>query len=120
MTLILTLALDPDPDLQVGDHVVPCYTPQCAEWSCIFCQSPKTNLCPKIRGTQGVGVMPDGTTRFKNMKGEEIFHFMGTSTFSEYTVVAEISCAKIAPEAVAPAAENAGEKENAPNGCPQQ
>ncbi|KAJ1455198.1 hypothetical protein M885DRAFT_554897 [Pelagophyceae sp. CCMP2097] len=80
--------------LQVGDHVVPCYTPQCAEPSCIFCASPKTNLCPAIRGTQGSGVMPDGTSRF-SLNGEPIFHFMGCSTFSEYTVLAEISCAKV-------------------------
>jgi S-(hydroxymethyl)glutathione dehydrogenase/alcohol dehydrogenase len=62
-------------------------------------QSPKTNLCPKIRATQGRGVMPDGTSRFTTMDGKEIFHFMGCSTFSEYTVLAEISCAKIDPAA---------------------
>jgi len=78
-----------------GDHVIPCYTPQCKEWVCIFCQSPKTNLCPKIRGTQGQGVMPDGTSRFRDSDGKSIFHFMGCSTMSEYTVLAEISCAKI-------------------------
>jgi len=83
--------------VQVGDHVVPCYTPQCNESSCIFCMSPKTNLCPKIRGTQGKGVMPDGTSRFTGPDGETIYHFMGCSTFSEYTVLAEISCAKINP-----------------------
>jgi len=82
-----------------GDHVIPCYTPQCAKAECIFCQSPKTNLCPTIRGTQGQGVMPDGTTRFKDKDGKPIYHFMGCSTFAEYTVLAEISCAKIAPEA---------------------
>ena len=82
-----------------GDHVIPCYTPQCAAPECIFCQSPKTNLCPKIRSTQGAGKMPDGTTRFTLEDGTEIFHFMGCSTFSEYTVIAEISAAKIAPEA---------------------
>ena len=71
-----------------GDHVIPCYTPQCAQPSCIFCQSPKTNLCPSIRGTQGQGVMPDGTKRFKDKDGKEIFHFMGCSTMSEYTVLA--------------------------------
>jgi len=83
-----------------GDKVVPCYTPQCKEPSCIFCMSPKTNLCPAIRSTQGKGVMPDGTTRFKlaGDLGVPIHHFMGTSTFAEYTVVAEISCAKVAPE----------------------
>lgn len=82
-----------------GDHVIPCYTPQCAESSCIFCQSPKTNLCPSIRGTQGKGVMPDNTVRFKDKNGNPIYHFMGCSTMSEYTVLSEISCAKIAPEA---------------------
>ena len=83
----------------VGDHVVPGYTPQCCEPSCIFCQSSKTNLCPKIRGTQGAGKMPDGTTRFTSADGKEIFHFMGCSTMSEYSVLAEISCAKVMPEA---------------------
>jgi len=78
-----------------GDHIVPCYTPQCNQSTCIFCRSPKTNLCPAIRGTQGKGVMPDGTVRFSLKDGTKIFHFMGTSTFSEYTVLAEISCAKI-------------------------
>jgi len=81
-----------------GDHVIPCYTPQCCEASCIFCQSPKTNLCPKIRGTQGQGVMPDGTKRFKDKDGNELYHFMGCSTMSEYTVLAEISCAKISTD----------------------
>ena len=80
--------------VKVGDHVIPAYTPQCGEISCVFCQSAKTNLCPKIRATQGAGVMPDGTSRF-TCRGETIFHFMGCSTFSEFTVVAEISCAKI-------------------------
>lgn len=78
-----------------GDHVIPCYTPQCNQPACIFCASPKTNLCPAIRGTQGQGVMPDGTTRFTTLDGKEIFHFMGCSTFAEYTVIAEISAAKI-------------------------
>mmetsp|Transcript_35359 Transcript_35359/g.43300 ORF Transcript_35359/g.43300 Transcript_35359/m.43300 type:complete len:396 (-) Transcript_35359:147-1334(-) len=82
-----------------GDHVIPCYTPQCCEVSCEFCMSPKTNLCPKIRGTQGRGVMPDGSVRFKDEEGKDIYHFMGCSTMSEYTVLAEISCAKIAKEA---------------------
>jgi len=82
-----------------GDHVIPCYTPQCCKFDCIFCQSPKTNLCPAIRSTQGQGIMPDGTTRFKDAEGKEIFHFMGCSTMSEYTVLAEISCAKINKEA---------------------
>lgn len=82
-----------------GDHVIPCYTPQCCETECIFCQSPKTNLCPKIRSTQGQGVMPDGTVRFHDKDGKDIYHFMGCSTMSEYSVLAEISCAKIDPEA---------------------
>lgn len=65
----------------VGDKIIPCYTPECKETSCIFCMSPKTNLCPKIRGTQGQGVMPDGTSRF-SLNGKPIYHFMGCSTFS--------------------------------------
>ena len=78
--------------LKKGDHVIPLYTPECRE--CKFCLSGKTNLCQKIRATQGRGVMPDGTSRFyKN--GKPIFHYMGTSTFSEYTVLPEISLAKI-------------------------
>ncbi|XP_075231323.1 alcohol dehydrogenase class-3 Fdh [Lycorma delicatula] len=77
---------------QPGDHVVPLYIPQCGE--CKFCKSPKTNLCGKIRITQGQGVMPDGTTRF-TCRGKQLYHFMGCSTFSEYTVVAEISLSKI-------------------------
>jgi len=83
--------------LKPGDHVVPGYTPQCAQPSCIFCMSPKTNLCPQIRGSQGSGVMPDGTSRFSLEDGTVIYHFMGCSTFSEYSVLAEISCAKISP-----------------------
>uniref|UniRef100_A0A7S3PBU4 S-(hydroxymethyl)glutathione dehydrogenase n=1 Tax=Amphora coffeiformis TaxID=265554 RepID=A0A7S3PBU4_9STRA len=83
----------------VGDHVIPAYTPQCNQSSCIFCMSPKTNLCPQIRSTQGQGLMPDGTSRFKDAKGNVIYHFMGCSTMSEYTVLAEISCAKIDPAA---------------------
>jgi len=83
-----------------GDKIVPCYTPQCREPGCIFCANPKTNLCPKIRGTQGKGTMPDGTTRLKLAEdGTPIHHFMGCSTFSEYTVVSEISCAKISDHA---------------------
>lgn len=69
--------------VQPGDKVIPCYTPQCNHSTCIFCRSPKTNLCPTIRGTQGQGVMPDGTKRFKDKDGKEIFHFMGCSTMSE-------------------------------------
>jgi len=79
-----------------GDHVIPLYTPQC--YDCKFCKSPKTNLCGKIRATQGKGLMPDGTSRF-TCKGQQLFHFMGCSTFSEYTVVSEISVAKINAEA---------------------
>lgn len=81
-----------------GDHVIPCYTPQCAKSSCIFCMSPKTNLCPEIRGTQGQGMMPDATVRFHDKDGRPIYHFMGCSTMAEYTVLAEISCAKISKE----------------------
>jgi S-(hydroxymethyl)glutathione dehydrogenase/alcohol dehydrogenase len=80
----------------VGDHVIPLYTPECGE--CKFCKSGKTNLCQKIRLTQGKGLMPDGTSRFSS-KGKPILHFMGTSTFSEYTVLPEISVAKISKEA---------------------
>lgn len=78
--------------LKVGDHVIPLYVPECGE--CKFCKSGKTNLCQKIRETQGKGLMPDGTTRFSK-DGKPIFHYMGTSTFAEYTVVPEISLAKI-------------------------
>lgn len=79
--------------LEVGDHVIPLYIPQCRE--CKFCKSTKSNLCGKIRSTQGKGVMPDGTPRFTDMDGNPIVHFMGTSTFSQYTVLPEISLAKI-------------------------
>ncbi|WP_314063305.1 S-(hydroxymethyl)glutathione dehydrogenase/class III alcohol dehydrogenase [uncultured Vagococcus sp.] len=80
----------------VGDHVIPLYTAECGE--CEFCLSGKTNLCSAVRETQGKGLMPDGTTRF-SYQGEPIYHYMGTSTFSEYTVLPEISLAKINPEA---------------------
>ncbi len=80
----------------VGDHVIPLYTPECKK--CRFCTSGKTNLCQAIRVTQGQGLMPDGTSRFSK-NGERIMHFMGTSTFSEYTVVPEIAVAKVNPEA---------------------
>lgn len=80
----------------VGDHVIPLYTPECGE--CKFCLSGKTNLCQKIRETQGRGLMPDGTTRFYK-DGQPIFHYMGCSTFSEYTVLPEISLAKVNPSA---------------------
>ncbi|WP_308368650.1 MULTISPECIES: S-(hydroxymethyl)glutathione dehydrogenase/class III alcohol dehydrogenase [unclassified Microbulbifer] len=76
----------------VGDHVIPLYTPECGE--CKFCRSGKTNLCGKIRETQGKGLMPDGTTRFYK-DGHPIHHYMGCSTFSEYTVLPEISLAKV-------------------------
>nr|WP_200834009.1 S-(hydroxymethyl)glutathione dehydrogenase/class III alcohol dehydrogenase [Nitrincola tapanii] len=82
--------------LQVGDHVIPLYTAECGE--CKFCKSGKTNLCQAVRATQGKGLMPDGTTRFYK-DGQPIYHYMGTSTFAEYTVVPEISLAKINPEA---------------------
>lgn len=82
--------------LAVGDHVIPLYTPECK--SCKFCRSGKTNLCQAIRLTQGQGLMPDGTSRFSH-RGTPIHHYMGTSTFSEYTVLPEIAVAKIQPEA---------------------
>ncbi len=75
-----------------GDHVIPLYTAECG--NCKFCTSGKTNLCSSVRETQGRGVMPDGTTRFK-CKGKEVFHYMGTSTFSEYSIAAEVSLAKV-------------------------
>jgi S-(hydroxymethyl)glutathione dehydrogenase/alcohol dehydrogenase len=80
----------------VGDHVIPLYTPECGD--CKFCTSGKTNLCQKIRATQGRGLMPDGTSRF-SYNGQPLFHYMGTSTFSEYTVLPEISLAKIPKDA---------------------
>ena len=70
--------------LKKGDHVIPLYTPECRE--CEYCLHPKTNLCQAIRTTQGQGLMPDGTTRF-TVDGKPVFHYMGTSTFSIYTVV---------------------------------
>ncbi len=82
--------------VQVGDHVIPLYTPECGE--CKFCLSGKTNLCQKIRDTQGKGLMPDGTSRFYK-DGEPIFHYMGCSTFSEYTVLPEIALAKVSKDA---------------------
>ncbi len=82
--------------LAVGDHVIPLYTPECGE--CSFCTSGKTNLCQAIRVTQGQGLMPDGTTRF-SLDGKPIYHYMGTSTFSEYTVLPEIAVAKISKQA---------------------
>jgi S-(hydroxymethyl)glutathione dehydrogenase/alcohol dehydrogenase len=82
--------------VSTGDHVIPLYTPECGK--CKFCKSGKTNLCQAIRITQGQGLMPDGTTRFFK-EGKPIYHYMGTSTFSEYTVVPEISLAKISKQA---------------------
>jgi S-(hydroxymethyl)glutathione dehydrogenase/alcohol dehydrogenase len=82
--------------LQPGDHVIPLYTAECGQ--CKFCKSGKTNLCQAVRATQGKGLMPDGTSRF-SYQGKPVYHYMGTSTFSEYTVVPEISLAKIDPAA---------------------
>lgn len=79
-----------------GDHVIPLYTPECGE--CSYCRSGKTNLCQAIRATQGKGVMPDGSSRFSR-EGSMIHHYMGTSTFSEYTVLPEIAVAKINQDA---------------------
>ena len=78
--------------VSVGDHVIPLYTAACRE--CKFCKSGKTNLCQAVRATQGKGLMPDGTTRFYK-DGQPIYHYMGCSTFSEYTVLPEISLAKV-------------------------
>ena len=82
--------------LAKGDHVIPLYTPECRQ--CEYCLSGKTNLCQAIRVTQGQGLMPDGTSRF-TLGQEKIYHYMGTSTFSNYTVVPEIALAKIRPDA---------------------
>ena len=79
-----------------GDHVIPLYTPECRE--CDFCLHPKTNLCQSIRSTQGQGLMPDGTSRF-SLDGEPILHYMGCSTFSNYTVLPEIAVAKVREDA---------------------
>jgi S-(hydroxymethyl)glutathione dehydrogenase/alcohol dehydrogenase len=79
-----------------GDHVIPLYTPECRE--CEYCLNPKTNLCQAIRETQGKGLMPDGSSRF-SLGGESIHHYMGTSTFAEYTVLPEIAVAKIREDA---------------------
>src|SRR5258707_13843102 len=78
--------------VSAGDHVIPLYTPECGE--CKFCRSGRTNLCQKIRATQGKGLMPDGTTRF-SAKGNPVLPYMGTSTFSEYTVLPEVAFAKV-------------------------
>jgi S-(hydroxymethyl)glutathione dehydrogenase/alcohol dehydrogenase len=82
--------------VKAGDHVIPLYTPECGE--CEFCRSGKTNLCQKLSATQARGLMPDGTSRF-SIKGKRVLHYMGTSTFSEHTVLPEISVAKINPSA---------------------
>src|SRR5215471_18430894 len=82
--------------LKKGDHVIPLYTPECRQ--CEYCLSRKTNLCQAIRETQGKGVMPDGTSRF-SLGGGKIHHYMGTSTFSNYTVLPEIAVAKIREDA---------------------
>jgi S-(hydroxymethyl)glutathione dehydrogenase/alcohol dehydrogenase len=82
--------------LKPGDHVIPLYTPECRE--CPSCLSRKTNLCTAIRATQGQGLMPDGTSRF-SYKGQQIFHYMGCSTFANHTVLPEIALAKIDPNA---------------------
>jgi len=79
-----------------GDHVVTLFAPECGE--CLHCRSPRTNRCVAIRDQQGLGLLPDGTTRFSR-GGDELRHFMGTSTFSEYTVMPEIALAKVSPEA---------------------
>jgi S-(hydroxymethyl)glutathione dehydrogenase/alcohol dehydrogenase len=78
--------------LQPGDHVIPLYTAECRE--CSYCKSGKTNLCQAVRATQGQGLMPDGSSRF-SLNGKTLYHYMGTSTFSEYSVLPEISLAKI-------------------------
>ncbi len=82
--------------VEVGDHVIPLYTPECR--TCDFCLNPKTNLCQSIRSTQGQGLMPDGTSRF-SLNGEKILHYMGTSTFSNFTVLPEIAVAKVRKDA---------------------
>ncbi|HEY8379688.1 MAG TPA: alcohol dehydrogenase catalytic domain-containing protein, partial [Nannocystis sp.] len=79
-----------------GDHAIPLYTPECRQ--CKFCLSERTNLCQAIRATQGQGVMPDGTSRF-SLGGQKIYHYMGCSTFSNYTVLPEIAVAKIREDA---------------------
>ncbi len=82
--------------LAVGDHVIPLYTPECRQ--CEYCLSGKTNLCQAIRATQGRGVMPDGSSRF-SVDGQPVYHYMGTSTFAQYTVLPEIALAKIRADA---------------------
>ncbi len=79
-----------------GDHVIPLYTPECRE--CEYCLNPKTNLCQKIRATQGRGLMPDGSSRF-SLNGKPLFHYMGCSTFANFTVLPEIAVAKVRADA---------------------
>jgi S-(hydroxymethyl)glutathione dehydrogenase/alcohol dehydrogenase len=83
--------------LKPGDHVIPLYTPECRE--CDYCLNPKTNLCQAIRTTQGAGVMPDGTSRFSTLDGDPILHYMGCSTFANYTVLPEIALANVREDA---------------------
>ncbi|NNE86521.1 MAG: S-(hydroxymethyl)glutathione dehydrogenase/class III alcohol dehydrogenase [Silicimonas sp.] len=83
--------------LKPGDHVIPLYTAECRE--CEYCLHPKTNLCQKVRATQGQGLMPDGTSRFSTLDGDPILHYMGCSTFSNHTVLPEISLAKVRKDA---------------------
>ncbi|MBM1221869.1 S-(hydroxymethyl)glutathione dehydrogenase/class III alcohol dehydrogenase [Ponticoccus sp. SC2-23] len=83
--------------LKPGDHVIPLYTAECRE--CEYCLHPKTNLCQKVRATQGQGLMPDGTSRFTTLDGDPILHYMGCSTFSNHTVLPEISLAKVRSDA---------------------
>jgi len=93
------VVLETGPGVQsvvAGDHIIPLYAPECRE--CEFCLNPKTNLCQSIRETQGQGLMPDGTSRF-SLNGESIYHYMGCSTFSNYTVLPEIAVAKIRKDA---------------------
>ena len=85
--------------LKKGDHVIPLYTPECRQ--CEYCTSGKTNLCQAIRVTQGQGLMPDGSSRF-SIGGDKIFHYMGTSTFANYSVVPEIALAKVREDAPQP------------------
>ncbi|MGR3780023.1 MAG: alcohol dehydrogenase catalytic domain-containing protein, partial [Albimonas sp.] len=80
-----------------GDHVIPLYTPECRQ--CASCLSGKTNLCTSIRATQGQGLMPDGTSRFTTLDGDPILHYMGCSTFSNFTVLPEVAVAKIREDA---------------------
>ena len=83
--------------LKPGDHVIPLYTPECRE--CDYCLNPKTNLCQAIRSSQGRGLMPDGTSRFSMLDGTPILHYMGCSTFANYTVLPEIALAKVRADA---------------------